>query len=242
VDLQRIALRGGLATAIALGAALCCPAPACAQTPRASSAPSAVVVHGAFLTLGNGYLIFTSGDALALDPGLAPPAGLRLGVEIRATLDPASHRVKAIEIGHRAEPGDVEIDKLPREYVVTDPRSARATASPAAVAAASTPRASATITINVRVPGSTPTSDDVYLSTDRSSFTPSEVRMVRVDASHWTAQLRLPNGSSLRYDFTRGSFSTLERSRTGAVVTPRAISVTDGEKTDDAVESWADSQ
>ena len=66
--------------------------------------------------------------------------------------------------------------------------------------------------------------------------------MVRVDANHWSAQLHVPNGSSLRYQFTRGSFSTLERTRTGAIVTPRAIVVTNAERTDDTVESWADSQ
>ena len=82
----------------------------------------------------------------------------------------------------------------------------------------------------------------MYVSTDRSNFTPAEVRMVRLDASRWTAQLRVPAGTTLRYDFSRGSFSSIERTRTGAIVTPRTLVASDGEKTDDAVESWADSQ
>jgi hypothetical protein len=210
------------------------------QTPVPSASPSAIFVRGQFLTLSGGYLIFTTGDALAVDPALHVPPGLRLGVEIRATLDPATHRVVALEPGARNSPGDIDIARVPREYVVVDPRSAHSLPSPGVTA--SPPPASVTITIEVRVPGSTPLTDDVYLSTDRSGFNPSEIKMVRVDASHWTAQLRLPAGSRLRYDFTRGSFSNLERTNSGAVVTPRSLLATDGERTDDTVESWADSQ
>ncbi len=66
--------------------------------------------------------------------------------------------------------------------------------------------------------------------------------MVRVDASRWSAKLELPAGTSLRYDFSRGSFSNLERDRIGGVVIPRSLVAVDGEKTDDVVASWADSQ
>jgi hypothetical protein len=220
-------VRGGLGLPIAVLLAGLLPGPVCAQTPRASPSPRPIVVHGQFLTLANGYLVFTTGDALAVDPALQTPQDLRLGSEIRATLDPASHRVESLETSH-SWPGDIEID----------PRSARPAASPAAA----TTTAVATITISVRVPGSTPAADTVYVSTDRSNFTPSEIRMVRVDASHWSARLSLPNGSTLRYDFTRGSLATLERSRAGSVVKPRSIVASDGEKTDDVVESWVDSQ
>jgi hypothetical protein len=230
-------VRGGLGLPIAVLLAGLLPGPVCAQTPRASPSPRPIVVHGQFLTLANGYLVFTTGDALAVDPALQTPQDLRLGSEIRATLDPASHRVESLETSH-SWPGDIEIDKLPREYLAADPRSARPAASPAAA----TTTAVATITISVRVPGSTPAADTVYVSTDRSNFTPSEIRMVRVDASHWSARLSLPNGSTLRYDFTRGSLATLERSRAGSVVKPRSIVASDGEKTDDVVESWVDSQ
>jgi len=220
---------------------LLCGAPAFAQAPSPSPSPAALGVRGQFLALANGYLIFTTGDALALDPAVHAPPGLRLGVEIRATLDPLTHRVESLEATDHAVPGDVDIDKLPRAYVVVDPRSARAPASPAA-SGANASSASATVTIVVRVPGSTPTGDDVYVSTDRSNFTPAEIRMVRLDASRWTAQLRVPSGTTIRYDFSRGSFSNIERTRTGAIVIPRTLVVSDGEKTDDVVEGWADSQ
>jgi hypothetical protein len=229
-------VRGGLRLPVAVLLTTLLPAPVCAQTPRASPSPRPLVVHGQFLTLASGYLVFTTGDALAVDPALQTPQDLRLGSEIRATLDPASHRVESLGASH-SWPGDVEIGKLPREYLAADPRSARPAASPSAATTAV-----ATITINVRVPGSTPAADTVYVSTDRSSFTPAEIRMVRVDASHWSARLSLPNGSTLRYDFTRGSLATLERSRAGSVVKPRSIVASDGEKTDDVVESWVDSQ
>jgi hypothetical protein len=230
-------VRDGLAPAVAVLLCALLSTPVGAQTPGASPSPRPVVVHGQFLTLANGYLVFTTGDALAVDPALQAPQDLRLGNEIRATLDPSSHRVESLEVSH-SWPGDVEIDKLPHYYLAADPRSARPGTSPSAAATG----AAATITINVRVPGSTPAADDVYVSTDRSNFAPSEIRMVRVDASHWTARLSVPNGSTLRYDFTRGTLATLERSRSGSIVKPRSIVATDGEKTDDTVECWIDSQ
>ena len=234
-------MRGGLAlpAAVAFLVGLLW-TPVCAQTPRASPSPRPIVVAGQFLTLAHGYLVFTTGDALNVDPAFQAPPDLRLGSEIRATLDPTSHRVETVDVSH-SWPGDVAIEKLPRDYLAVDPRSARPGASPPG-AAGTTTAALATVTIGVRVPGSTPAGDTVYVSTDRSSFAPSEIRMVRVDASHWTVRLSLPNGSTLRYAFTRGSLATLERSRSGAVVKPRSIVASDGEKTDDDVERWIDSQ
>jgi len=68
-----------------------------------------------------------------------------------------------------------------------------------------------TVTITVTVPAQTPAGDDVYISTERSNWNPSEIRMNRVDALHWTLSLTVPRGAHLAYRFTRGSFATTER-------------------------------
>ncbi|HMD02260.1 MAG TPA: hypothetical protein VKG44_04775 [Candidatus Baltobacteraceae bacterium] len=212
--------------------------PAVAQTPAPQQTPAPLYVRGQFLALSHSYIILTTGDALALDPATTLPAGLKLGVPLRLTLDPLSHAVRAIEVDPRAEPGDIDASKLPREYVVADPKSSRSDAS--STSSAASPLTSVTITINVRVPGSTPQADDIYVATDRSNFSPAEIRMVRIDTSRWTAQLVLPAGTVLRYDFSRGSFSNLERTRDGSIVTPRSLNTVNGAKTDDSVAAWAD--
>jgi hypothetical protein len=77
----------------------------------------------------------------------------------------------------------------------------------------------------LRAPDSTPLGDDVYLATDRSAFSAAEVRMLRVDSQRFSVSLRLPVGTQLRYEFTRGSFTSIERDRLGGIVEPRTIEV-----------------
>jgi len=123
-------------------------------------------------------------------------------------------------------------------YVVVSPKSA-----PLPVAAgASGPLAHGpvTITIVVHVPGNTPATDDVYLSTDRSSYNPSEVPMQRVDGTTFSVAVTVASGTTLKYEFTRGTYATVERDRTGGIVTPRPLNVDTAVKTEDTVARWAD--
>ncbi len=74
-----------------------------------------------------------------------------------------------------------------------------------------------TSTIDVTVPPRTPPGDDIYISTERSSWSPSEVRMDRVDARHFRLVLRLHRGARVAFRVTRGSFGTIERNAARAL-------------------------
>ena len=134
--------------------------------------------------------------------------------------------------------GEIDAAHIPRQYVVVSPKSAPLPASSSQAGGATS--GAPTVTIVVHIPGNTPATDPVYLSTDRSSYNPSEIPMQRVDATTFSATVSLPAGTVLKYEFTRGTYTTVERDRTGGIVTPRVIDATANAKTDDTVVRWAD--
>jgi hypothetical protein len=222
------------------------PAPLPSSTPQdaASAAPrtdanQVLPVVGQVLTIANGYLVFTTGDAVKLDPALKVPSNLRIGETVRVRIDPIARTIVAIELDPRKlEPTDVEAGKIPRGLVSASPKSTRSSAF--AEGEVGLAAHAVTVTINVRVPDSTPATDDVYLATDRTNFAPAEVRMTRVDARSFTTAIQLPSGTQLRYDFSRGNFANIERDRLGGIVTPRTLKAQDGLQTHDTVSQWAD--
>jgi hypothetical protein len=207
------------------------------QTPAQTSNPLPIV--GQLLTISNGYLVFTTGDAVKLDPALKVPANAYLGEAVRVLIDASSRTIVAIELAPRKLlPGDVDASKIPRDLVRATPGSTRsATVVEGAAGLGAHP---VTVTINVSVPDNTPTPDDVYLATDRTNFSPAEIKMIRVDARTFTTAVQLAAGMQLRYDFSRGNFANVERDRLGGIVTPRALKAVDGLQTHDTVRQWAD--
>ena len=204
---------------------------------RADEVPD-LYVHGRVLTIGHGYLVFTTGDAVRLGPATVVPPGVGLGTLVRVTIAQTTRAIVRVE----AEPGDElsgEIDAayLPRQYVVVDPPSAQDPTRQQHSAAGGPP---VTVTIGVTVPGNTPLGDDVYLSTDRTNFNPYELRMTRLDGQRWLISLQLAEGSTLRYLFSRGSFATVERDRSGGIANPHSVTAERGAQTHDTVARWAD--
>jgi hypothetical protein len=96
------------------------------------------------------------------------------------------------------------------------------------------------VTIDVRVPDDTPPGDDIYIATDRSGFSASELRLNRVDAHRWSIALQLPALSTLHYLFTRGSYATVERTRGGGIAPARGLTAAGRTTVDDVVARWAD--
>lgn len=223
--------RSSLALALIVSAA----APASSQTPSATP-PATLVVRGQLLSIGIGFVIFTTGTALRLDPQASVQRGLVTGSVVRATLDTHARIVTKVERDLGAAPaGQVDVVALDRSYAVVSSASAATseqTTAPAALIVS--------VHITVSVPANTPTTEDVYIATDRSNFSPSEIRMQQLDARRFTITLSLPAQSRLRYQFTRGSNATVERDRSGDIATPHTLSVEPNLSVDDVVARWAD--
>jgi len=155
------------------------------------------------------------------------------------TVDRLQHDVTLIELDPpRSYPSDVDIADLPRDFIAQSPKSVRPVTKGPTVGAVAAGTVS--VTIEVRVPAQTPPTDDVYLSTDRSNYSPAEIRMQRVDARRFTITLGLPAGTLLKYQFTRGNYQTVERDRTGGIVRPHQLPVAPNARSNDTVARWAD--
>jgi hypothetical protein len=92
--------------------------------------------------------------------------------------------------------------------------------------------------VDVYVPARTPATDDVYLSTERSNWNASELRMNRVDARRFTTTLVLRRGTTLPLRVTRGSFATYERDAARTLPAPHVVRA--GEPLRIDVPAWAD--
>ena len=196
-------------------------------------------VHGQLLTIGNGFIVFTTGDALRLRAGTVVPKGATVGSLVRVTIDQLARDVKAIELEpHLSLPGETDATGLGKQYVV---RSAGSAPKPVPTdTAAAAPSELVTVTLFVDVPANTPVGDDVYLSTERSGFNASEIRMQHVDARHFTTTLSLPSGARLRYQYTRGTNASVERARNGDIAQPHEFVANAGARESDSVARWAD--
>ncbi len=97
-----------------------------------------------------------------------------------------------------------------------------------------------TITIIVAIPPSTPAGSDIYLSTERSSFNPAEIRMDQLDARRYRLQLPLEEGGRLAFRVTRGSFTTIERDAKGRLPPPHIAVGTPNAVYTITVEAWSD--
>jgi hypothetical protein len=97
-----------------------------------------------------------------------------------------------------------------------------------------------TITIVVTIPPSTPTGSDIFLSTERSSYSPAEIRMDQLDARRYRLQLPLQEGGRLAFRVTRGTFSTIERDAKGRLPPPHIVTGQPGATYNITVEAWSD--
>jgi hypothetical protein len=112
----------------------------------------------------------------------------------------------ALDENNRATPQKLTADALPGSKI---PRAAYLIAPAAERDADETQLV--TSTIDVFVPARTPPGDDIYVSTERSGWSPSEVRMDRVDVRHFRLVLQLRRGARVAFRVTRGSYGTIER-------------------------------
>lgn len=220
-------------------------APAASPSPTASTIPTPTAspivnpsaIHGQLLILTPTYLVFTTGEAVRIDADARIAPSLRLGQAIRVRFDPISHHVRSVEAAHGANvPNEADASQLPRSYVVASAASARSGANVKTTRQATI----INITFVVHVPDDTPIGDDIYLSTERSNFSPAELKMNRTDVRRWSISLPLVEGTTLHYQYTRGNYATVERDDGGGVIAPHTVEVHEHVHTDDTVARWAD--
>ncbi len=206
----------------------------------AAPPPTALFVRGHVLAIGRGFVVFDSGAALRLRNGTPVPAGITLGSAIEITLDPTSREIIAI----LREPKTmhayaIDIKDVPADDLVGTSAEPRASL-PGLGASAAAALGIATVTLTVTVPANTPPTDDVYVATDRSNFSPSEIRMQRVGARRFVTTLGVSGDARLRYEFTRGTYATVERDRSGGIVEPHVLDFGAGKTIETSVTRWAD--
>jgi hypothetical protein len=96
------------------------------------------------------------------------------------------------------------------------------------------------VEILVTVPPRTPPGDDIYVSSERSNWSPSEIRMDRVDARHFRLTLQVHRGARVAFRVTRGSYGTLERNAGRALPPAHVAAGEPNGRVEVDVAAWAD--
>jgi hypothetical protein len=168
-------------------------------------------------------LVISGGGVLRISPE-GSCAGVTAGRAISVTLD-GDTRV----IPQKLDPAAHPASELPKAAYSVVPSSA-------VVAEGK----EVTITIVVAIPPSTPAGSDIFLSTERSGYSPAEIRMDQLDARRYRLQLPLLEGGRLAFRVTRGTFSTIERDAKGRLPPPHIAIGQAGAVVNVSVEAWSD--
>ncbi|HEY5094927.1 MAG TPA: CBM20 domain-containing protein [Candidatus Eremiobacteraceae bacterium] len=128
----------------------------------------------------------------------------------------------------------------------TDPVTGGAfdvTASSVPFHSATAPGTVVAVTFIVLVPPNTPPGDAIYLATNSGSWTPNGTRLAPLSGGRWSATLQLAAGTQIEYRYTRGSWTTDERTAAGTPTPNRTVTVSKtpgAQAIDDVVARWAD--
>lgn len=232
------------------------PAPTLAPiaSPSPSASPTPLVASGQVVDLERGYIVFATGDAFKLDPavrivddgtGLAPTYAIAPGVFAAITIDQTTALVTDVRTSLDPLAEGVDIVKIPRALVsVASSPKPNPDLAPPPVTLRSQLSSTVRVAIDVEVPPETPLGDDIYITTDTSGWNAQAIKMQRVNGRHFRIQIDLKGGTQFRYLFTRGSWQTVERARSGLARDPRTLSVPGGDSMvlDATVYRWADIQ
>ncbi|MBC5808498.1 MAG: hypothetical protein DLM53_10805 [Candidatus Eremiobacter antarcticus] len=219
-----------------------------------SPTPLPLLLSGQIVDLESGFIVFATGDALKLasgaaitdyGSGAAPAYAISPGIYAVVTLDAASGEIQTVRTSRKPLVVGTPAALVPRRYVVTlsSPKpnpdlAPRQGLHPSILSKA------VTVTVTVAVPPNTPFSDDVYMATDTSGWNAQAIKMQRLDGLHFQIRMELRGGSDIRYVFTRGTWSTVERDRAGLQRASRSLFVAGGDAQiiDATVYRWADLQ
>jgi hypothetical protein len=175
------------------------------------------------LACNPGRLAISGGGVLRISPQ-GSCAGIVAGRAISVTLDGETSVLPA-----PLDPGARPANELPKTAFAFLPST---TAVPEGK--------DVTITIVVAIPPSTPAGSDIFLSTERSGYSPAEIRMDQLDARRYRLQLPLREGGRLAFRVTRGTFNTIERDAKGRLPPPHIAIGQAGAVLNITVEAWSD--
>jgi len=232
------------------------PIPHPSQTPppdvAATPAPLAPRYGGQLLDLERGYVVFSTGDALRMAPdavivddatGVAPSYTIEPGLYAIAIVDLSTGLVTSLRTGKAPLPGATPVAEVPRALVSTaSSPQPNPDLAPRATKYQSKLSAAVQVSITVSVPPDTPFTADIYMATDTSGWNAQAIKMQRVDGRDFRIILQLQGGTDFHYLFTRGTWSSVERERSGLQKQARALLVEGGDALDVAakVYRWAD--
>jgi hypothetical protein len=210
-----------------------------------------------------GFLFFTTGDGFRLAPQVkladaatGGPTTLQPTTRVyaRATFD-ASGNVVALALSRRKLPDDATFDDqkvgvIHNEYHVAlstdgpnpDLQTPQPKDSGDAEGSGVSSGADVRVVFLVTVPPKTPFGDQVYIATDKSGWSPTAIRLDRVDALHYRVAIDQQAGATLYYKYTRGSWRSAERGENGIEGKARLLVVRnlDVQTKKDTVAGWGD--
>lgn len=99
------------------------------------------------------------------------------------------------------------------------------------------------VTFRVTVPGNTPAGESVYVVGNLAGlgeWDPGALEMTSVESGIWEIVLDLPDGASIEYKYTRGGWSSVEKTSDGAESDNRTVRIAAGMIIEDEVPRWAD--
>ncbi|HET9342470.1 MAG TPA: hypothetical protein VFO25_06125 [Candidatus Eremiobacteraceae bacterium] len=238
---RRIAAAAGALVAIVFAAAV-------------SAAPAPLIASGQVVDLERGYIVFATGDAFKLDPAarivdistrIAPTYPIAPGIFASITIDRATALVTDVRTSLDPLAEGMPIAQVPRALVsAASPPKRNPDLAPPPKTFHSQLSSAVRVTIDVEVPPETPLGDDIYITTDSSGWNAQAIKMQRVNGRHFRIQVDLGVGTQFRYLFTRGSWQSVERARSGLERDPRTLVVASGDSMvlDVTVYRWADIQ
>jgi hypothetical protein len=196
---------------------------AASPSPAPSVSPGAQVFRVVPISCGAGRLAIAGGGILRLAAGancdhVVPGRAIAIAVDQTDAVTP-----QALAAGVKPA------SEIPKELYALAPS-----------AAAEDDASDVIVTIDVTVPPRTPLGDDVYISTERSGYSPSELRMDRVDARRFRVALRIHRDARVAFRITRGSYQTTERDAAHALPPAHIAVGTPGLHVPITIAAWAD--
>jgi hypothetical protein len=190
------------------------------STPQPPPPANLLTYTGQILDVRNDYVYFTTGDAFAtVDPlrivsydtgaiTTIPPA---TKMYAKATFDVATHKIIELAITNRRLPVGQTTDAL-IGFAIS--KTAKSAAAELAGGQKITGKQVA-VTFEINAPPTTNLTDELYISTDVSSWSPTEIKLDRIDAYRYRAQRYYASGTKFSYRVTRGSWNSVERGEDG---------------------------